>query len=165
MKVNTLRFGELDIEETQIFTFPMGILGFSSMKDFVIIEQEDQHPFKWLQSIEDPSTAFVLSDPLLFYPTYCAEIKRSELSMLGEIQDEDLVLSVIMTVPEDAKNLSANLCAPLIFNLVNRTGMQYVLNDPRYPVKYFLFHEDTSSPFIQVDSNESSSESRSLSLR
>ena len=161
MKVNTLRFGELEIDESQLFTFPMGILGFSSMKSFVIIEQEDQHPFKWLQSVDDPSTAFVLSDPLLFYPTYCAEIKRTELSMLGELKEDELALSVIMTVPDDAKNLSANLCAPLIFNLANRTGMQYVLNDPRYPVKYFLFHEDSSSSFLQADS----SESRSLSLR
>jgi flagellar assembly factor FliW len=161
MKVDTIRFGELDIDENQLFTFPMGILGFSSMKSFVIIEQEDQYPFKWLQSVDDPSTAFVLSDPLLFYPTYCAEIKRAELSMLGELNEEELVLSVIMTVPEDSKNLSANLCAPLIFNLANRTGMQHVLSDPRYPVKHFLFHEDSSSSFLQVDS----SESRSLSLR
>ena len=161
MKVNTLRFGELELDENQIFTFPMGILGFVSMKSFVIIEQEDQHPFKWLQSVDDPSTAFVLSDPLLFYPTYCAEIKRTELSMLGELNETELVLSVIMTVPEDMKDLSANLCAPLVFNLANRTGMQYVLNDPRYPVRYFLFHEDSSSSFLQADS----SESRSLSLR
>ena len=161
MKVNTLRFGELELDENQIFTFPMGILGFASMKSFVIIEQEDQHPFKWLQSVDDPSTAFVLSDPLLFYPTYCAEIKRTELSMLGELNETELVLSVIMTVPEDMKDLSANLCAPLVFNLANRTGMQYVLNDPRYPVRYFLFHEDSSSSFLQADS----SESRSLSLR
>ena len=161
MKVNTLRFGELELDENQIFTFPMGILGFASMKSFVIIEQEDQHPFKWLQSVDDPSTAFVLSDPLLFYPTYCAEIKRTELSMLGDLNETELVLSVIMTVPEDMKDLSANLCAPLVFNLANRTGMQYVLNDPRYPVRYFLFHEDSSSSFLQADS----SESRSLSLR
>jgi flagellar assembly factor FliW len=163
MKVNTLRFGELDVDESQLFTFPMGILGFSSMKSFMIIELENQHPFKWMQSVEDPSTAFVLSDPLLFYPTYCAEIRRAELKSLEPIEEKQLILSVIMTITNNGQDLSANLCAPLIFNLANRRGMQYVMNDPRYPVKHFIYAGDTVEP--QSTLSHPRGEARSLSLR
>ena len=163
MKVNTSRFGELDVDESQLFTFPMGILGFATLKSYLIIELEAQHPLKWLQSVEDPSTAFILADPLLFYPGYCAEIKRSELNPIDPSDDSDLILSVMMTVPPEMRELSANLCAPLIFNLANRRGMQYVLNDRKYPIKHFLFKEDTVSPFPFTDGAQG--DSRSLSLR
>jgi flagellar assembly factor FliW len=163
MKVNTLRFGELEVDESKLFHFPMGILGFSSCKSFIIIESEGTYPFKWMQSIDDPSTAFVLGDPLLFYPSYCASIKRDELNSLEPIQEKDLVLSVIMTVPSNPQEVSANLCAPLIFNLANRRVMQYVLNDSRYPVKHFLF-KDVSPP-LPKQITEAKGDARSLSLR
>jgi flagellar assembly factor FliW len=163
MKVNTLRFGELEVPEDQLFTFPMGILGFANLKSFIIIEREESRPFKWLQSVDDPSTAFVIGDPLLFYPSYRAEVRRAELSSIHPIEDEkDLALSVIMTITPDPQNISSNMLAPIIINLANRRGMQYVLNDKRYPVRYHLFKEaDIITPPVSGDQ----SELRSLSLR
>lgn len=163
MKINTLRFGELEVSEDQIFHFPMGILGFASSKSFVIIDLESQKPFKWLQCVDDPSTAFVLSDPLLVHPSYCALVERTELSPLGELKEEDLVISVIVTITERPEDMSANLCAPLIFNLANRRGMQYVLNDRKYPIKFRIFQNDTKS--TQYAPTEIDSGSRALSLR
>lgn len=163
MKIKTLRFGELDVSEDQIFHFPMGILGFAASKSFVIIDLESQQPFKWMQCIEDPSTAFVLSDPLLVHPSYCAVVRRDDLAPLGELNEQELVVSVIITVTDRAEDMSANLCAPLIFNLVNRRGMQYVLNDRKYPVKYRIFQNDTTTPYSTPV--EMGNESRALSLR
>ena len=59
--------------------------------------------------------------------------------------------------------MSANLCAPLIFNLANRRGMQYVLNDRKYPVRYRIFQNDTTTTETSVVSVVG--ESRALSLR
>jgi len=162
MKIDTLRFGEIDVSEDQFFTFPMGILGFAQLKRFLIIDRGDGHPFKWLQSVDEPSTAFVLGDPLSFSPGYLAEIKRADLSALEPIEERELVLSVIMTITPDPQDISANLCAPLIFNLANRRGMQYVLNDKRYPVKHLLFKEAAVAP---PKPRGDQSELRSLALR
>ena len=163
MKINTSRFGELEVSEDQIFNFPMGLLGFASSKSFVIIDLESQKPFKWLQSVDDPSTAFVLADPLYVDSTYCAVIRRTDLIPLGEFEDDHLVLSIILTVTDRPEDITANLCAPLIFNLVNRRGMQYVLNDQKYPVRYRIFHHNPL--FTQPATVEASHEPRSLSLR
>ena len=163
MIIDTLRFGELEVSEDQIFHFPMGILGFAASKSFVIIDLESQKPFKWMQSVDDPSTAFVLSDPLLIHSSYCAVVRRDDLEPLGEINENELVVSVIITISDRPEDMSANLCAPLIFNLVNRRGIQYVLNDRKYPVKYTIFQNDTKPTYpamVEVDG-----ESRALSLR
>lgn len=163
IKINTLRFGELDVSDEQLFEFPMGLLGFANSKKFLIIELDSQKPFKWMQCADDPSTAFVLGDPLHFNPSYCAHLRRTDLSPLGEFTEEDLVLSVIMTVTERPEDITANLCAPLIFNLVNRRGMQYVLNDQKFPVRYRIFQQDVQH--MIPPPIETTSEVRSLSLR
>ena len=165
MKIETARFGELEVDAAQIFTFSMGILGFAALKSFVIVERDRQH-FKWLQSVDDPSVAFVLGDPLSFYPSYLAVIKRTELQAIAPLEERDLVLSVIMTVASAPEDISANLCAPLIFNLANRRAMQYVLNDQRYPVKYFVFKESAAGAQAPSPSNSGERQDpRSLSLR
>lgn len=165
MKIETARFGALEVDPAQVFTFPMGILGFASLKSFVVVERARQH-FKWLQSVEDASVAFVLGDPLSFYPSYRAEIKRAELNAIAPLDEHHLVLSVIMTVASSPADVSANLCAPLIFNLANRRAMQYVLNDQRYPVKHFIFRESAAGASAPAPSNSGDRlDPRSLSLR
>ena len=163
MIIDTFRFGKVDVDESQTYSFPVGILGFTTLKSYVVIETEEHDPFKWLQSIDDPEVAFLMGDPLLFYPGYRAEIKREELKPLAPEQGEECALSSIITLPENRplSEASANLRAPLIFNLAKRRGMQYVLNNRKFPVKYFLFRD---TPPI-VKSGYHSLDHRSLSLR
>jgi flagellar assembly factor FliW len=141
MRVETTRFGDLDVDEDQIFEFPMGLLGFAEHKKYVVIDHSAESPFKWLQSIKDPELAFIITDPLFFKADYHIEVRQSELHVVAPIEEVDLVLSVIMTIPENAREMSANLLAPLLFNMKNRTAMQYVLTNKKYPVKYYVLRE------------------------
>ena len=68
MKIETSRFGTVEITEEQIFTFPMGLLGFAKYKQFVVIDHTEESPFKWLQSVEEGSLAFIITDPLFLWP-------------------------------------------------------------------------------------------------
>ena len=168
MKIETLRFGSLEVDPEKSFHFPVGLLGFKRLRDFVIIESEEQHPFKWMQSVEDGEVAFVLSDPLLFLPTYRLSIYRDELSLIKPEREEDLAVSVIMTIGDQGLEISANLCAPLLFNLRQRLAQQYVLSDRRYPVKYFLVREGAPAPPAPLPEPPlplSGAERRSISLR
>ena len=138
MKIETSRFGTVEINEEQIFTFPMGLLGFAKYKEFVVIDHTEESPFKWLQSVEEGSLAFIITDPLFFVGDYQIGVRRAELSMLNVQSEEDLVVSVIMTIPQNPQDMTANLLAPLIFNMRNRKGMQHVLTNSNYSVKYFV---------------------------
>jgi len=138
MLVNSTRFGELDADENAIFTFPMGLLGFGKLRRFIVLDHREDSPFKWLQSVEDPDLAFIITDPLYFKRDFHIAVRRQEVGVIEPENEEDLVVSVIMTVPADPQQMSANLLAPLIFNMSNRKAMQYVLTDSRYPVKYFV---------------------------
>ncbi len=158
MKIETARFGTLEIPEEGIFTFPMGMLGFARHKRFVVVDHSDDSPFKWMQSVDDGDLAFIITDPLFFRGDFYLELRRAELSVIEPGSSEELVVSVIMTVPENPQDMSANLLAPLIFNTVNRKAMQYVLTDHRYPVKYFVMRE-------QLETQNGEDRTRSISLR
>ena len=55
--------------------------------------------------------------------------------------EEDLVISVIVTVPSNPQNMTANLKAPLIFNLKNRRGKQVILNTSSYTTRHNIMEE------------------------
>ncbi len=67
MIVNTKRFGPIQIDEEQLITFIGPILGFNDLHNYVIIQSEgNQHPFEFLQSIEDENLTFIVTDPFAF---------------------------------------------------------------------------------------------------
>lgn len=138
MRVETARFGALEVGPESTFHFPMGLLGFTHLNDYVIIDHTGT-PFKWLQSMQDGALAFITTDPTYFKPDYHLELKRRDLQIIEPGALEDLALSVILTIPGDPKRMTANLLAPLIFNLATRKAMQLVLTSPRYPVKHPVF--------------------------
>jgi flagellar assembly factor FliW len=141
MKVETSRFGIVEVEDSQVFTFPMGMLGFAKLKQYVVIDHTEDSPFKWLQSVEEGSLAFIITDPTFFRPDYQIKVRRGEVSLLKAESEDDLVVSVIMTIPDNPQDMTANLLAPLIFNMANRQGMQHVLTNSAYSVKFHVLSE------------------------
>ena len=160
MQIETTRFGTIEIEESQLFHFPMGLLGFSGLKRYVVLDHSEDSPLKWLQSVDDGALAFIITDPLFFVPGYRVTARRSELEIINA-DEEQLVLSVIMTVPENPQDMSANLMAPLIFNMKNRLAMQYVLTKQKFPVKYYVLKD---SPAI-IESPSPENSEKAISLR
>ena len=141
MKVKTTRFGEIDVPEGDVIHLPSGLIGFPELKQYVLLDHDKDSPFKWFQSLEDGAIAFVLIDPLLFNPEYVAEVTDAELAELDVQTEEDLVISVIVTVPSNPQNMTANLKAPLIFNLKNRRGKQVILNASSYTTRHNIMEE------------------------
>jgi len=67
MKIDSPRFGTLEITPESIVEFPAGLAGFESLRRFSLFHPEggDGNYFI-LQSVEDPAVAFHLADPARF---------------------------------------------------------------------------------------------------
>ncbi len=141
IKVKTSRFGDIEVKESDLIKMPQGVIGFPELKRFVLFDHDKDSPFKWFQSIEDGTIAFVLINPLLFRPDFKVEVTEAEVSDLELTKEEDAVISVIVTMPNNPQNMTANLKAPLIFNLKNRTGKQIILNASTYSVRHHIIEE------------------------
>ena len=141
LKVNTTRFSEIEVKEDDVITLPAGLIGFPELKKYVLLDHDKESPFKWLQSLDDPAIAFVLINPLLFRPDYVVEVNEAEITELELSSEEDAVISVIITMPNNPQNMTANLKAPLVFNLKNRKGRQIILNNPEYSTRHSIMEE------------------------
>ncbi len=140
-KVKTTRFGEIEIAEDDCLTLPAGIIGFPELKKYALLDHDQESPFKWLQSLEDGGIAFVLVNPLLFKPDYLVEVNEAEIADLDIQSEEDAIVSVIVTMPGDPQKMTANLKAPVIFNLKNRKGRQVILSNSEYTTRHSVMEE------------------------
>ena len=145
MKIETTRFGEIEVAEDRTFDFPEGIPGFPQIKQYALIDQPGSPAFQWLQAVEEPSLAFVLTDPIFFKPDYKILVHGADLTTIQVEKIEDARVLVILTIPAgQPEQMTANLQGPLVFNVGQRLARQVVLTGNQYPVKYPVFAE--SSP-------------------
>jgi flagellar assembly factor FliW len=143
MKYRTSRFGQIAFEEKDILFLPKGILGFSQLSKYVIVEKNEYDPFKWLQSVEDTDVAFVIVDPTLFFPNYKLEVNEKELEELNFQQTKELITYVIVTVSPDPSQMSADLLGPLVINSKKKIAKQVVMPNSPYTTKHYILDELT----------------------
>ena len=135
MKIETTRFGAIEVSEESIVEFPEGLLGLHDYHKYVLIDRPSS-PLRWMQSMELPDLAFLVADPQIFMADYRAEVGANELSTIGEVDPRNLAVGVICTVPGDVSDATVNLKAPLVVDIQSRRGKQIVLNDSPYSIHH-----------------------------
>ena len=83
MEVQTTRFGVIEIADERVIEFPKGLLGFPGMKRYCLLQPCEDALFFWLQSLDDPGLAFVVTDPSLFVADYSAPIRPEQMEELS----------------------------------------------------------------------------------
>ncbi len=136
MLVETTRFGEVELDDGRVITFPDGLLGFPEARRFALLQTTDDAVFYWLQSLDDPALAFIVCDPAAFVPDYQAPIRPDDLAGLGITHlSESQVLTIVNKV---GGQLTANLLGPLVLGTTAMLGRQLVLSDKRYTTRHVL---------------------------
>lgn len=141
MLVKTKFFGEVDLPEEKIITFERGLIGLADYKKFTILydcEKENSN-ISWLQSVEEPTLALPVVKPWIIKEDYNPIVEDELLSHIGELTEENLVILVTMTVPEQIEQMSVNLKAPIIVNADTRKGAQIICENNDYEVKYKIY--------------------------
>ena len=133
MDVATTRFGTVQVEDDRVLEFAGGLLGFSSFTRFVLLQPDPEGIFLWLQSVDSPELAFVVTDPSHWCQDFEAVIRREHLAQLDLATVDEARILVIVNKYDDA--LTANLQGPLVVNIRNRRGMQVVLADRRWTTR------------------------------
>ncbi len=138
MKIKTKNFKDIEVLEENIITFKNGIPGFSALKKFILIEDENNKIFTWLQSIEDGDISIALLDMKNIMTEYDPKIKKEMIEELGEIKNNLLVYNVVV-IPENIKDIRVNLVAPIVINLSTNKGVQVIVENKEYKVKHYIY--------------------------
>ncbi len=143
MKITTLRFGDLDLPDDKIIQMAKPVLGFEQLKKFCIIEGEDFEPFLWFQSVEEPSVAFIIVNPIFFDPDYHIEVNPKEIEELNIADVKTVETYVIVSIPPDPKKMSINLKGPILINTKTKLAKQLILVNSKYKVNQYIVDSKT----------------------
>ena len=142
-KVNTLRFGEVEVAEDKVVHFADGIPAFEDEHEFVIVPYDEESPYVFLQSLTTPDLAFLMTVPFIFFPDYEFEIDDENQNKLELTRQEDMLIYTLLTINGGkVKDMTANLMAPVVVNTANMQARQVVLDRSSYTTKHRLFPEN-----------------------
>ncbi len=139
MRLETSRFGAIEVEDRDILTFTQPIIGFQEFRRFVLLRGAGLHEVSWLQSIDAGDLAFILMDPRSAVPAYEVHPGANELAELAVQAASELEVYTLVVVPAgDATAIRTNLKAPILVNRRQRLAKQAILENSEYPVRFLV---------------------------
>ncbi len=141
MDIMSRRFGALAVQDGEKILFSQGLLGFSDLKEFVLVDPGDDTLILWLQSLSKPEICLPVLEPRVFKPDYLVRLSAVERKDLGLERMNDAAVLCVLTIPTEIYQMTANLKAPLVINLRQGTGRQVVLQENEYLLKHPMFTE------------------------
>lgn len=142
MEVTTRIFGTVDVADDKLIQFEGGLVGFPELVDFALIHDSDDENasgIQWLQSVQEPQFAVPVLDPLSVLESYNPEIEDELIKPLGELNGDNMLVLVTVTVPKDITKMSVNLRGPIIINTDTRKAAQVIAEGEEYMVKYPVY--------------------------
>jgi flagellar assembly factor FliW len=154
MEIRTTRFGQVEIDDNLIIALPEGILGFEDFKRYIILDHFDKEsPFKWFQSIDDPSLAFVITDPLVFVTEYKAKVSKEEIRNIKLSDASKAVIVVIVNIKRDHSEITINLQGPIVINPEEKLAKQVIIRESDYSVRHVIFSKEQHGAVATKASN------------
>jgi flagellar assembly factor FliW len=144
LKIESPRFGTLEVDPSRIIEFPKGLVGLEGCRRFSLFHAEGGEPTYFiLQSLDDPAIAFHIADPAKFGFGYEIVLSDEEAADLDLAEGErsvsestaQIAVVVILSKESAGQPVSANLNGPLIINLDKRLGLQHVFVRLDYNLK------------------------------
>lgn len=146
MELSNTRFGTIEYEEKDLVHIPDGLVGMPDMVSFLILDFEEETPFKWMQSTQDANRGFLIADPLLFNPEFSIALGEDDLRDLDVGNPDDLAVFVICTFRGAWSETTGNLMGPIIVQVEKRLGRQVIVEESS-----FSTHEPLHDPVLKAE--------------
>lgn len=138
--------GPITVAQAEIIRFPGGLYGFPECHAFVLLPTPREAIF-WLQSTEFSALSFILADPFVYFSGYHIELEDADIARIGSSDPQHVLVLSIVTMPSDKDGpCTANLHAPLLFNMADRNAFQSIRPDDGYGVREPFFMEHAVNP-------------------
>jgi len=132
IKVETTRFGPVEVNSDEVYSFPQGLIGFEALKRFVLLDSKKGTIVQWLQAVDDPAVAFLVSEPQSFIPSF--EIEFPDATASEPVIDRDhfqrLKTLTMLSLDRNEGVLHVHVMSPLLLDTSNRKGVQIMTDTP-----------------------------------
>lgn len=131
--MKTKFFGDISINEENIYYFKNGIPGFEDLKTFILLKEDGVEEFSYMQSTTDEDICFILVTPWQMKESY-------ELEDIDEVENEvgftkSLEVYLVVSMSSVFESSTVNIQAPILLNPDTRQGIQWILRNQKYSIK------------------------------
>jgi flagellar assembly factor FliW len=135
------RFGEYNMDLGKKVSFPNGLIGLPDHKSFCLCMppvEELQQGFTILQSVDNTELAMLVMPMEVSNHIYELEDMESACRMLDMSGDKIAVLLIcsLKEKAEGERTLVVNARAPILVDVQNMRGAQYVMTPEKYSTQY-----------------------------
>ena len=155
MKIESKTLGEIEIPDEDIIEMQSGMIGFPAWHRYALVPfSEPEAPFVYWQCLDNPPLCFILIDPSLIFPDYEVALPAEEFEGIEIKSAGEGTVHVVVTIPSDPREMTANLMGPLVVNRSARKAKQLVLADPRYTTKHNILKREATDHACANSENE-----------
>ena len=137
MQIDTTRFGRIEIAERAVIDFPRPLYGLDAARRYCLLSYDEAGCFHWLQAVDAPTIAMVVTDPFRFFPEYQIEIPDAAAELLQATAASEIAIYTLLTIAEE-RRVTTNLLGPIAINHEARVGLQLIQNESRYTTRHPL---------------------------
>lgn len=141
------RLGTFDLPDSGIIHFTQGIYAFENQKKFCLLPLNPNidSPLEWMHSLQSPDLAFIVTDPYFYVPDYKLFLTDDDKKQILLEKNDPLAVRVIVKIPKNYAEMTANLLAPIVINIKQKTAKQFVLTTLEYEVAHYLLPKELRS--------------------
>ena len=127
IKIDSLRFGTLEIDERELLDFPRGLVGIPG-RGYALVDVNPGAVFRWLHSTDNPAFSLPVVNPFTVVPSFALAIDDAERERhgLGELGEYEVYVTV--KADPDPAATTLNLRAPIV--ILERRGYQLLNSAP-----------------------------------
>jgi flagellar assembly factor FliW len=153
VKIESTRFGAIEVPDDTILTFPSGMIGFGDLHRYSIVKQREDSVFLWLQSLDDGALAFPIVLPWVFYWDY--ELSDEDMRLLDVERADQISIYCVVRVTANVREATINLFSPVVVNNEDRTARQILNAVEGYSTRDPLFRSDDGPTPVSMREDES----------
>ncbi|MFD2116995.1 flagellar assembly protein FliW [Paenibacillus yanchengensis] len=138
---NTIKspiYGDLLYTEDQVYQFEQGIIGFSAISSYALFAYEDTALYV-LHALED-EVSFLLVPSSIVAIEMEFKVDQQTIELLNATVPTDLSLFYIVHIVDDQPYI--NVKAPILLVTSSNKGCQYIIHDPKYPIREKLIMKE-----------------------
>lgn len=135
MKIESTRFGTLEVDDNKVIRFPKGLIGFPEEKSFVMVHHKGSDMVAWLQSTANPALALPVVSVHQFGPGYPDVPLDAAAERAGLDGSPDNMAALVVMCAGPNTPPTVNLQAPIIVDAENWTGVQTILEGTKYTTR------------------------------
>jgi flagellar assembly factor FliW len=136
--IESSRFGQVQIDAHSVVEFPNGLVGLGGSR-YALLATDEQSPFLWLHSVDDPELALPVTNPHNFFASFELELSDKDAAELGLGELDHCEVYVTVRATERPADFTANLKAPILIR--SGRGDQVINRAPGSVLRAPLFGE------------------------